>query len=68
MKVIVSQKVTHAYRLAQGILAFPLRKEKQSKVIENITNGLHQSQQISIGYFEATRGYVIYSPRRAAPW
>jgi ATP-binding cassette subfamily C (CFTR/MRP) protein 5 len=21
----------------------------------------------SIGYFEATRGYVIYSPRRAAP-
>ena len=22
---------------------------------------------ISIGYFEATRGYVIYSPRRAAP-
>ena len=22
---------------------------------------------ICIGYFEATRGYVIYSPRRAAP-
>ena len=22
---------------------------------------------ISIGYFEATRGYVIYSPRRVAP-
>ena len=25
------------------------------------------SVRISIGYFEATRGYVIYSPRRAAP-
>jgi hypothetical protein len=23
--------------------------------------------KICIGYFEATRGYVIYSPRRAAP-
>jgi hypothetical protein len=23
--------------------------------------------KVSIGYFEATRGYVIYSPRRAAP-
>ena len=23
--------------------------------------------EVSIGYFEATRGYVIYSPRRAAP-
>jgi hypothetical protein len=22
---------------------------------------------LSIGYFEATRGYVIYSPRRPAP-
>jgi hypothetical protein len=35
--------------------------------IINLTCYVISLLRICIGYFEATRGYVIYSPRRAAP-
>jgi hypothetical protein len=47
---------------------YQLRKYFITEVPVYLTpNSRLVKKRLSIGYFEATRGYVIYSPRRTAP-